>query len=1133
MVPTLRALARSISHAASGAGIRTEVVIVQDRADRETTNALAAALANGALLSASVVRTVIVDHGDLSLARNEGVRASLARYVTVLDADNLPSRAWIAAAYARLEAHDGPAIAHPARIITFGGKHEIWPMVGTDSPEFHAGLLAWYNTWDAFAMASREVFERFPYRPSRPESGFGPEDWAWNCDTVAAQIPHVIVPNTTLLYYAKPHGSLSAAHHASLLPRNELLRSNHIAREELARITGADSSASKPAPQRSALRRATDAVRRRSRTANLAAHAVRRIIDLVRTDEAPPNIDPVIEAVLDDTALRQEWADLHDIQPAIPYPSDAAIGGYSVWGTRWDDEFLPDRSAYWAGVAALPEKIDLLVIAPWVRTGGADLLTRQYIAAARAARPGASIALICSEPEPSTELDALPDDVTVFHLGRYRLWQPFAVRVLGMLITQLRPRTVHVVNSTAGYDAVDVYQRAITAHSRVFLSTFVADRLADGALWSFLHHRSRDFFSGIDAVLTDNRAFADRLVLEQGVPEDVFVVHHQVVDETYVERTAESFTPARPLKLLWVGRFDKQKRIDRLADVLESAALRTLPIEAHIFGEPVIGDVPDLDVQLERLRAAGATIHGPFRGGFQAISPDQFDALIVTSDWEGVPNILLEAMSSGMPVITPAVGGIVELVDDRYGYLVEESAAVASYVDELARVVEDYPRALDRARAARELVEREYSPEGLQNFLESLPGYLSPPGDAPAMSGFHWYADDAARSLLAAGEPLVLLYTGSNGHSNFGDILQTKNIVQYWQRRGDRHPVLFLPRFAAAERGRDAALRRWLCCDHIVYFSPAPWRDSGATNLSPLSPPLSDSMLHVVGGGYLNAMWGASHAEAIDAIASDFSADILTSGLQIDAAAIPLLEQLGSKHTMVGIGLRDHGSLELALEHLTVPVFDTFDDLTEVLREWAGDASARTDGDRRVAIHMNTSDYAGGTDARNRWNEILQLVAATQPDEVILLSSYADARSEVRDTVRTVADLAEHFPFCDVRVLDLAKAALEWRPGSTMPQLLDPLRGVSFGVSSSYHTALLLGMLAVPTYLVGANSYFAQKAELFQLPSFSEFLAEPSKHVLDPSHRIEARAAWVDQLDAMLSTTTSRRSARRGDTPRG
>lgn len=1130
MVPTLRALARSISHAESAARIRTEVVVVQDRADRETTDALAAALATGVLSSASRVQTIVVEHGDLSLARNEGVRASVARYVTVLDADNLPSRAWIEAAYVRLVAHDGPAIAHPARIITFGGKREIWPLVGTDSPAFHAGLLAWYNAWDAFAMAPREVFERFPYRPSRPESGFGPEDWAWNCDTIAADIPHLTVQNTSLLYQVKPHGSLSAAHHASLLPRNDLLRSKRLACDELARIGGTNAPDGMPAVRRSALHRATDAVRRSSRVADRAAHAARKLFDRVRSDGAPPSMDPIIEAVLDDTALREEWAELHDIQPAIPYPSDAAIGEYSVWGTRWDDEFLPDRAAYWAGIAELPEKIDLLVIAPWIRTGGADLLTRQYIAAARAARPNASIALICTEPEHSTELDALPENVTVFHLGRYRLWQPFAIRVLGMLITQIRPHTVHVVNSTAGYDAVDIYQRAITVHSSIFLSTFVADRLADGALWSFLHHRSRDFFAGVDAVLTDNRAFADRLVLEQGVPEDVFVVHHQVVDERFVVRVVEGFTPERPLNLLWAGRFDKQKRIDRLADILETAARRALPIRAHVFGEPVIGDVPDLDIQLERLRAAGATVHGAFRGGFQAISPDRFDALIVTSDWEGVPNILLEAMSSGMPVIAPAAGGIVELLDDRYGYLVEEPAAVDRYVDELVRIVDDYPRALDRARAARELVEREYSPGGLQDLLDSLPGYLPPPGDEPKASGYHWYADYATRSLLGHGEPLVLLYTGSNGHSNFGDILQTKNIVHYWQRRGDRHPVLFLPLFAAAEPGRDTALRRWLGCDHIVYFSPN--RSSNPTDVAPLSLSTqpSDATLHVVGGGYLNAMWGASHAETIDAIASDFGADILMTGLQIDAAAIPLLDELSARHSVAGVGLRDQTSLALARSHLTVPIFDTFDDLSEVLQEWTLDASTQqASRGIRVAIHMNTSDYAGGSEARARWRQILHAIADVHPDEILFLSSYADERAEVRDTLRTIADLAEHFPFADIRVLDLAKSALEWRPGSGLPHVLEPLRVASFGVSSSYHTALFLSMLRVPTYLVGANEYFSQKAQLFKLPSFTDFLVDPEEHLLDMCQQLEARSAWVARLGTLL---TSRASENRDHLPR-
>jgi glycosyltransferase involved in cell wall biosynthesis len=49
----------------------------------------------------------------------------------------------------------------------------------------------------------------------------------------------------------------------------------------------------------------------------------------------------------------------------------------------------------------------------------------------------------------------------------------------------------------------------------------------------------------------------------------------------------------------------------------------------------------------------------------------KLDAMILTSEHEGLPMILLEAMSEGIPVIASAVGGIPGLLENgKYGRLI-------------------------------------------------------------------------------------------------------------------------------------------------------------------------------------------------------------------------------------------------------------------------------------------------------------------------------------------------------------------------------------------------------------------------------------------------------------------------------
>ena len=94
-----------------------------------------------------------------------------------------------------------------------------------------------------------------------------------------------------------------------------------------------------------------------------------------------------------------------------------------------------------------------------------------------------------------------------------------------------------------------------------------------------------------------------------------------------------------------------------------------------------------------RVRFIGRRPHGELRTFMNAA-----DVLVLPSHAEGIPNVLLEAMACGCPVVATRVGGIAEIVPDECGELiaVRQPAALARAI---CNVI-GRPRDRERIRAA-------------------------------------------------------------------------------------------------------------------------------------------------------------------------------------------------------------------------------------------------------------------------------------------------------------------------------------------------------------------------------------------------------------------------------------------------
>jgi glycosyltransferase involved in cell wall biosynthesis len=205
-------------------------------------------------------------------------------------------------------------------------------------------------------------------------------------------------------------------------------------------------------------------------------------------------------------------------------------------------------------------------------------------------------------------------------------------------------------------------------------------------------------------VVACNRDVAGEL---NGSGARVVVVPHGVDLERF---HPESFPDAQVLHVLAVGRLVEKKGFHVL---LQAAARLRIPFKMTIAGEgPERKKLEDLIRQHglgPRVQLCGATTHDDLPALYSSAhllaAPSIVDH---TGDRDGLPNVVLEAMASGRPVIGSTAGAIASaVVPQETGLLVSpnDAASLAAAIEELGRDPETLRRLGENARRR---VERYY-----------------------------------------------------------------------------------------------------------------------------------------------------------------------------------------------------------------------------------------------------------------------------------------------------------------------------------------------------------------------------------------------------------------------------------------
>ncbi len=159
-----------------------------------------------------------------------------------------------------------------------------------------------------------------------------------------------------------------------------------------------------------------------------------------------------------------------------------------------------------------------------------------------------------------------------------------------------------------------------------------------------------------------------------------------------------------------IFRFSEEKRPELFVDVIAILAKRHPSLRAVAYGEgPMLGAMRAYAASLglsDVIRLPGLT-----DDAWKVLAA--MDAFLLTSRMEGLPNVLVEAQASGLPVVCTAVGGMREtFVEGETGFGVE-TATAKDLADCLDRLVTDPVLLRNTSAAARSFARRTFSREGM------------------------------------------------------------------------------------------------------------------------------------------------------------------------------------------------------------------------------------------------------------------------------------------------------------------------------------------------------------------------------------------------------------------------------------
>jgi glycosyltransferase involved in cell wall biosynthesis len=179
-------------------------------------------------------------------------------------------------------------------------------------------------------------------------------------------------------------------------------------------------------------------------------------------------------------------------------------------------------------------------------------------------------------------------------------------------------------------------------------------------------------------------------------------------------------------RVLGVGRLIPKKGFDILVQACAILQQKRVPFEAVIVAEG-----GEHEKEIRRLITANGLENSVLLPGPMSQSQlfDEYRKasafclpcrVLENGDRDGIPNVLMEAMAVGVPVVSTPISGIPELIDDGVNGLLVPSEDPGALAEAFLRLTDDPRLAEDLSRNAQETIESRFNGDKLAAHMASL-----------------------------------------------------------------------------------------------------------------------------------------------------------------------------------------------------------------------------------------------------------------------------------------------------------------------------------------------------------------------------------------------------------------------------